>query len=607
MRRDSSVWFLALFVGLLSGVDRGNAVETVKPEYAVAFAHFGPRNTDLFLADADGTNAKPLAAHAENDYNASFSADGKWVIFTSHRKGSADIWRVKPDGTGLERLTDDPAFDDQAALSPDGNRLVFVSNRGGRANLWLLDLTTKKVTQLTKHSGGDFRPAWSPDGPDGEWIAFSSDRDSEKPKNKAGFVTLHSTEIYLIRPDGTGLRRLTKDQKFAGSPTWSRDGRSLAVYEAELPEVNNIVAVKRLRGTTQIATIDVATGERTAVTKGKGEKWSPRWLAEGRIGYVSGGPEGGLEFTKGDAGARGAFRNPCWSPDGRRVVFHREVGADWLPHKFREWQSRDPQFRLVRTGIFPSYSPAGKRMVCNSQPGAILPNNSVLVMNADGTNRSVLFEDEKKNPIAPAWSPKGDQIACGLGTFFQVENGPAVADIAVMDADGKNLKVLTDGKGNYGFPSWSPDGKELVCRTSDGNTSGLIVLDAETGKSRELKTGSTRVNFPAWSPAGDVIAFTNSIDGDYELCTIRPDGTGFKRLTNSPGSDAHCAWSPDGKWIAFTSGRGGFQDEAPLHPHNAQPYGNIYVMRADGTDVRRLTDDAYEHGTVMFVPLPAKK
>ena len=101
--------------------------------------------------------------------------------------------------------------------------------------------------------------------------------------------------------------------------------------------------------------------------------------------------------------------------------------------------------------------------------------------------------------------------------------------------------------------------------------------------------------------------------GDYEIVralkegTVKPDGTGLKRLTTSPGHDAHCAWSSDGKWIALTSGRGGFQDEAPLHPYNAQPYGNIYVMRADGTDVRRLTDDAYEHGTVAFVPLPAKK
>ena len=74
-------------------------------------------------------------------------------------------------------------------------------------------------------------------------------------------------------------------------------------------------------------------------------------------------------------------------------------------------------------------------------------------------------------------------------------------------------------------------------------------------------------------------------------------------LTHSPGNDAHCAWSPDSKWVAFSSSRGGFKDEAALHPHNAQPYGQIYAMRADGSDVRQLTDDQFEHGTVAFPPV----
>src|SRR5262249_10198839 len=159
------------------------------------------------------------------DCNASFSPDGQWVVFTSYRNGSADLYQVHPDGSGLERLTDDPAYDDQAAVSPNGKQIVFVSNRGGFANLWLLDRATKRVRRLTKHDSGDFRPSWSPDG---QWIAFSSDRDSTK--RRSGFGTLHVTEIYLVRPDGTGLRRMTKAQAVAGSPTWSSDGKKLVIY-----------------------------------------------------------------------------------------------------------------------------------------------------------------------------------------------------------------------------------------------------------------------------------------------------------------------------------------------------------------------------------------
>jgi TolB protein len=63
--------------------------------------------------------------------NASFSKDGKWIVFTSDRAGSADIYRAHPDGTGLERLTDDPAFDDQSTLLPDGRSMAGVANFNG--------------------------------------------------------------------------------------------------------------------------------------------------------------------------------------------------------------------------------------------------------------------------------------------------------------------------------------------------------------------------------------------------------------------------------------------------------------------------------------------
>ena len=91
---------------------------------------WSPTRSELFIADADGKNARKLVAGLELDYNASFSSDGEWVVFTSERHGSSDIFRVRTNGMGLERLTDDPAFDDQAALSPDGNSLAFVSTRG---------------------------------------------------------------------------------------------------------------------------------------------------------------------------------------------------------------------------------------------------------------------------------------------------------------------------------------------------------------------------------------------------------------------------------------------------------------------------------------------
>lgn len=117
-----------------------------------------------------------------------------------------------------------------------------------------------------------------------------------------------------------------------------------------------------------------------------------------------------------------------------------------------------------------------------------------------------------------------------------------------------------------------------------------------------LTSGPSTDNFPAWSPKGDLILFTSDRDGDWELSTIRPDGRDLTRLTHSPGNDAHATWSFDGEWIAFASARGGFKDEMPVGEGGGQGAGDIFVMRFDGSHVRRLTDDAFEEATPAFAP-----
>jgi Tol biopolymer transport system component len=588
---------LALTVGCGLCAESALAATLAPPVYEIAFASLGPLDAELLIADADGNNAKPLLPHAGFDGNASFSRDSKWIVFTSERDGSYDIYRAHSDGSGLERLVDDPAYDDQAALSPDGKFLAFVSNRSGQADIWILDLATKKLRNLTNHPAGDFRPAWSPDG---KWLAFSSDRDLKKPRGRDGFTVLQSSEIYLIRPNGTELRRLTHLQAFAGSPTWSPDGRQLIFYEAAISEVDKITSVGRLRGTTQIAVIDLATDEHRLLTTGPGEKWSPRFLTADRVVYVSGGPEGGLEFINGTAGGRGEFSAPSWSSDRRHLVYSRDVEHAWPP--VQRWHSKDSQFHLLRTGVFPAYDPAGGRLLSNDAPGAGVSKN-ILAMNIDGSQQSVFVAGGEKIVLAPVWSPTGDRVAFALGRFFQMVLGPAIADIAVVSRDGTGLKILTDGSGNFGFPSWSPDASEIVYRASARDSQGLFVMTLATGAVRALTPGLSHDNLPSWSPKGDRIAFTRLFNDDFELFTIRPDGTNVRRLTNEPGNDAHCVWSPDGEWLAFASARGGFKDEAMLHPGNPEPYSDIYVMRADGSDIRQLTDTPFQEGTVAWAPL----
>ena len=95
--------------------------------------------------------------------------------------------------------------------------------------------------------------------------------------------------------------------------------------------------------------------------------------------------------------------------------------------------------------------------------------------------------------------------------------------------------------------------------------------------------------------------FSRLAEGDYEIYTINPGGTGAKRLSYSHGNDAHQGWSPDGERIVFASSRMGFKDEA-TYTDAPQPYGELFTMRYDGTDLQQLTDNQWEDGTPAWQP-----
>jgi TolB protein len=596
---------------LLIAVTAVSLLWSAPPLYKLSFARAGvvPGTMQLFISASDGSDEHPLLAAPHDDYDAVWAPDGKSIVFTSDRNGSGDLFSVKPDGSGLTQLTSDAAYDDQAAFSPDGRQLVFVSTRGsGYADIWTLDIATKRAKALTSGPGGDYRPAWSPDG---KWIAFSSSRGITAPFSEGRWERLQLAEIYLIRPDGSGLKKVTNTGNFCGSPKWMSDSRHVVAYCSTGQQTMDLRRSAPDPGSeSRLVSIDMTTGALTDVPAGPGVKMNPFPLPGNNLGYIrKDSADAGIYYSSSSRGPRGAIRAAAWSPDGRHVVFHRR-STPTLPPLVKMF-SRNPNYELNLSGMLPAFSPSGKQYLTVAR----VPDAKVaaLKVNTPETGRSeVLYQDKKRNAFVGGWSPRGDKVVFSLGAypaFFdgfhskflksgdRVESG---AQIAIINADGSGFRELTSGADNNAFPSYSPDGNRIVFRNFSKDGQGLRIMNLETGAVTTLT--SDYDNFPLWSPRGDLIMFARQVDGAYDIFTIKPDGTTLMRLTNGNGNDAHMSWSFDGESIAFASSRMGFKDEV-AYTDAPQPYGEIFVMRYDGTHVEQLTDNQWEEGTPGWEPM----
>jgi Tol biopolymer transport system component len=105
----------------------------------IIYTSLGPPNWDIYLFDGPDAEPRRLTDDPARDYNAVFSPDGRWVVFTSERAGNADLYALDLE-TGGEAvpLTRDEAMDDAASFSPDGGQLAFVSTREGDADVFVM-------------------------------------------------------------------------------------------------------------------------------------------------------------------------------------------------------------------------------------------------------------------------------------------------------------------------------------------------------------------------------------------------------------------------------------------------------------------------------------
>jgi len=219
----------------------------------------------------------------------------------------------------------------------------------------------------------------------------------------------------------------------------------------------------------------------------------------------------------------------------------------------------------------PRWSPDGRRIAFQSTRDG---NLEIYVMNADGSGQTRLTNGAAAD-ANPSWSPDGQRIA-----FHSARDGNT--ELYLMNADGSEQTRLTTNGAVDADPSWSPDGHQIAFQSNrDGNLE-IYTMRADGSGVIRLTTSSAVDALPSWSPDGRQIAFTSERDGNQNVYVMNANGTGLTRLTDNARPDAAPRWSPDGSQIAFTSFRDGGSD--------------IYVMRADGSDQTRLTTDAASDG-----------
>jgi Tol biopolymer transport system component len=243
----------------------------------------GDRENRPVYLDPNGLHEIPTVLDTTLAHAAWASADS--IILDSERDVRRHVFRMGIDGRDIVELTSGDAIQERPAVSPDGSTIAYAdfvdAPLGADLGLHLANADGTNGRALTNGgkggvNGGDTSPAFSPDG---RWIAF--ERSVDFDAGRAG--------LFIIRTDGTGLRRLTNDALGAGYPRWSPDGK-------------RILFTQHLDATTfapgPLWVVDVSGGKPTPLN----DPNDPGWSFEGD-----------------------------WSPDGRQIVFDYFLPASLQP------------------------------------------------------------------------------------------------------------------------------------------------------------------------------------------------------------------------------------------------------------------------------------
>ena len=261
----------------------------------------------------------------------------------------------------------------------------------------------------------------------------------------------------------------------------------------------------------------------------------------------------------------------------------------------------------------------GGKIVYTCQINRNEKSDQICIMNADGSNQRQLTQNSFEN-YYPSLAPDGKSVV-----FASNQTGNF--EIYEMDLNG-NQQRLTSGIGELSAPEISPNGTRIVFTNNSSQIARIWLMKRNGDNAREVyfKPGIDALD-PTWAPDGDHLLFAVGSPTGRQLYTMSVDGSGLNLVSKSFYTRGRSDWSPDGDTIATYSGESWHREIYLLNLDGSDPqqissggnvlapsfspdgqwitftgyidnYGNddgceIYIMRIDGSDVRRLTDNNY--------------
>ena len=217
---------------LYASTHRADEACPPKPSFARGYVWPIYDGYDIYRANPDGSNLRPLTTTPGYDAEATIAPDGT-IAFTSVRDGDMEIYSMKADGSDVRRLTTSPGPDGGPFFSWDGKRIAYRGRplaagpeltdylallkdhiwRPTKLELYVMDRDGTHTSQVTRLSAASFAPSWHPDM---KRLIFAT---SVKDPQQRNF------DVFLINVDGTGLEQITFNDTFDGFPMFSPDGR----------------------------------------------------------------------------------------------------------------------------------------------------------------------------------------------------------------------------------------------------------------------------------------------------------------------------------------------------------------------------------------------